>query len=157
MIWPSCAKYTCTFSRASSCTRTRARVTLMIHETRPTRTSTLVKLLVYISMIPRTICCAMMFVWQVRNIINFILNWGYFLIVITSKKNIKQFLLYDFKEVPCPVPEAKCFLDGLYAINWKTSILDPGVIHLNMHHTNVSGYNRHREHMQKGCADKKFA
>lgn len=60
-------------------------------------------------------------------------------------------------KVPCPVPEAKCFLDGLYAINWKTSILDPGVIHLNMHHANVSGYNRHREHMQKGCADKKFA
>lgn len=76
--------------------------------------------------------------------------------------------LYDTKDnllcndvclgkIPVPVSEAKCFLDGLYAIKWKMSHLDPGCIHTDHYAQNMAAYNRHREHFQKGCQGKKFA
>jgi hypothetical protein len=75
--------------------------------------------------------------------------------------------IYDLKDnlmcneiclakVPCPVHEAKCFLDGLYAIKWKWSILDSTTFHTDYHNNNRIQYNQHREAFQVGCHGKKF-
>ena len=55
--------------------------------------------------------------------------------------------LYSFNliEIPIPVPEAKCLIDGLAAIQLKWSILDPTTIHSGYHVANIKNYNDARE------------
>lgn len=60
------------------------------------------------------------------------------------------------QEIPIPQQPAKCFIDGLHAINLKWSILDPTVIHTGYHVANINVYNGLREHHQVGCRDTKF-
>lgn len=59
-------------------------------------------------------------------------------------------------KVPIPSPPAKCLIDGLHAINWKWSILDPKTVHTGYHTANFREYNNLREHHQVGCRDTKF-
>jgi hypothetical protein len=55
-----------------------------------------------------------------------------------------------------PVAEAKCFIDGLYALKWKHSLLDPGTFHTDYYQNHLVSYNKQREAIQVGCAGKKF-
>jgi len=63
-------------------------------------------------------------------------------------------------KTPIPMPEAKCFVDGLIAIGWKYSVLYPGVINDGSHMYTDGGsfrvYNKVREFKQIGCKDLKI-
>jgi len=59
-------------------------------------------------------------------------------------------------KIPIPEPRAKCFTDGLNAIKWKWSILDPTTCHTGFAVANVKEYNELREHVQVGCKETKF-
>jgi hypothetical protein len=55
-----------------------------------------------------------------------------------------------------PNAKAKCFIDGLYAIQWKWSSLNPTVLAARNYMTILTEYNKRREEVQVGCSDKKF-
>lgn len=58
-------------------------------------------------------------------------------------------------KVPIPSAPAKAFIDGLYALKWKWSILHPTVISTDFNAFG-SSYALKREQVQVGCSDKKF-
>ncbi len=60
------------------------------------------------------------------------------------------------KETPTPLDAAKCFTDGLAAIGWSHSPMEPGIIHDRLHITNPKEYKALRELKQVGCKDEKF-
>lgn len=60
-------------------------------------------------------------------------------------------------KLPIPVREAKCFMDGLRAINWKYSSILPGEIHDGFHLANHKLFNEDITLKQIGCElEKKF-
>ncbi|CAF0759754.1 unnamed protein product [Brachionus calyciflorus] len=59
-------------------------------------------------------------------------------------------------KIPIPNAGAKCFVDGLHAIKWKWSILDPTVFSTGHHVANLTAYNQIRTSHQVGCKDTKF-
>ena len=64
-----------------------------------------------------------------------------------------KFLNLINKEVPIPEKQAKCFIDGLHAVQIKWSILDPSTLHSGFHVANIKNYNELRGHHQIGCRE----
>jgi hypothetical protein len=58
-------------------------------------------------------------------------------------------------KIPIPQKQAKCFVDGLHAINWKWSILDPTTCHTGFATANTRAFNDLRDHHQVGCKENK--
>jgi len=59
-------------------------------------------------------------------------------------------------KIPIPNAGAKCFVDGLHAIKFKWSILDPTVLSTGSHVANLTAYNNVRAEQQVGCREIKF-
>lgn len=107
----------------------------MTLKTKPTQTTTLDKPSAFKYTTWMINYCVMRFVWEVSSS---------FLNSFLKCKSLKIYFL-NYLEIPIPVPEAKCLIDGLSAIQLKWSILDPSTIHSGYHVANIRNYNDARE------------